>query len=162
MPIKKAQEAKGDDDHVHDASKFSFIKTSKLENVHSGAYFYGQKLNFLRRSAKDNELTACIYKTNSSVYQTAEYVDMMCSGLIIYSGYKVVRNSYIMAMTAGIMSSYAPFTLLWGALGFIQYQYLAGAYIQQVYLVDEIELMENMSQIRIRTIFFNMKANLFA
>ena len=39
--IKKAQEAKGDDDHVHDASKFSFIKTSKLENVHSGAYFYG-------------------------------------------------------------------------------------------------------------------------
>ena len=31
-----------------------------------------------------------------------------------------------------------------------------------MYLVDEIELLDNMNQLRIRTVFFNMKANLFA
>ena len=103
-----------------------------------------------------------IYKTNSDVYQTAEYVDMMCSGLILYSGYKFATNSYIMATQVGFMSSYAPFTLFWGLLGFVQYNYLASAYLQQVYLVDQIELLENMQQVRIRTVFFNMKKNLFA
>lgn len=60
------------------------------------------------------------------------------------------------------MSSYAPFTVFWALAGFVQYHYLAGAYLQQVYLVDEIELLDNMTQIRIRTVFFNMKKNLFA
>ena len=78
----------------------------------------------------------CIYKTNSNVYQTAEYVDMMCSGLIVYSGYKVLRNTYIMATAAGFMSSYAPFTAFWGIAAFVQFHYLQGAYLQQVYLVD--------------------------
>lgn len=77
-----------------------------------------------------------IYKTNSAVYQTAEYVDMICSGLIVYSGYKVARNTYLMATMAGFASSYAPFTLGWALLGFVQYHYLAGAYLQQVYLID--------------------------
>ena len=60
-----------------------------------------------------------IYKTNSAVYQTAEYVDMLCSSLILFSGYKVVRNGYIMATQAGTMMSYAPFTFIWAFLGFI-------------------------------------------
>lgn len=87
---------------------------------------------------------------------------MMSSLLILFSGYKVVSNSYIMATSAGIMSSYAPFTAFWALAGFIQYNYLASAYIQQVYLIDEIELLENLTQVRIRTVFFNMRANLFA
>ena len=74
-------------------------------------------------------MSACIYKTNTSVYQTAEYVDMMCSGLIAYSAYKVLRNSYVMATSAGLMTSYTPFTLFWALCGFVQYNYLAGAYI---------------------------------
>ena len=87
---------------------------------------------------------------------------MMCSGLIIFSAYKFLKNTYVMATSAGFMSSWAPFTLFWAITGFVQYNYLASAYIQQVYLVDEIELLENMTQVRIRTVFFNMKANLFA
>jgi len=85
-----------------------------------------------------------IYKTNSAVYQTAEAVDMLCSSLIVFAGYKVVRNTYIMATQAGVMASYAPFTAFWAFMGFVQYHYLAGAYLQQVYLVDEIELLDNM------------------
>ena len=45
--IKKAQDERPpEEQHVHDPSKFSFIKTSKLENIHSGAFFYGKKLEF--------------------------------------------------------------------------------------------------------------------
>ncbi len=63
------------------------------------------------------------------MYQTAEYVDMFCSGLILYSGYKVVRNSYVMATQAGMLASYGPFTALWALMGYVQYHYLAGAYL---------------------------------
>ena len=87
---------------------------------------------------------------------------MLCSSLIVFAGYKVAKNSYIMATTTGVLASYAPFTAFWAFMGFVQYHYLAGAYLQQVYLVDEIELLDNMQQLRIRTVFFNMKANLFA
>lgn len=35
-----ADKASEDPDHVHDPEKFSFIKTTKLKNIHSGAYSY--------------------------------------------------------------------------------------------------------------------------
>ena len=77
-----ANQAKGgDDNHTHDPSEFSFIKTTKLQNVHSGAYFYsGNRLRFEQKPS-DKQGGAVIYKTNTQVYQTAEYVDMMCSWL---------------------------------------------------------------------------------
>ena len=87
---------------------------------------------------------------------------MLTSGLMVFSMYKVVKNSYIMATQAGTVMAYAPFTFLWLGASFVQYYFLSVAYLQQVYLVDEIELLENMKQIRIRTVFFNMKSNLFA
>ena len=49
-----------------------------------------------------------------------------------------------MATGAGTLTSYGPFTAFWAIAGFVQYNYLAGAYIQQVYLVDEIELLESL------------------
>ena len=165
--IKQQQanaEASGEEQHVHDPSKFSFIKTAKLENVHGGAYFYdGNKLKFTKSEDNENQAAGmCIYKTNSAVYQTAEYVDMLCSSLIMFCGYKVVKNSYLMATQTGLMMSYAPFTFTWALIGFIQYHYLAGAYLQQVYLIDQIDLLEDLQRVRIRTVFFNMKKNLFA
>lgn len=87
---------------------------------------------------------------------------MICSGMMAFCGYKMCRNGYIMATQAGTLAAYAPYTFLWGLASFIQFFYLSSAYIQQVYLVDEIELLDNLKQLRIRTIFFNMKANLFA
>ena len=46
--IKKAQDEKPPEErHVHDPSEYSFIKTSRLQNIHSGAYFYGNKIQFL-------------------------------------------------------------------------------------------------------------------
>ena len=55
---------------------------------------------------------------------------MMCSGLMVFCGYKFFRNSYIMATQAGTLVSYAPFTFLWGLAGFTQFFYLSSAYIQ--------------------------------
>uniref|UniRef100_A0A7S3HVX7 Uncharacterized protein n=1 Tax=Favella ehrenbergii TaxID=182087 RepID=A0A7S3HVX7_9SPIT len=163
--IKKRQqeeEAAGES-YIHDPNKFSFVRTSRLKDVHSGTYCYsGNRLSFEKRTPQDSVSAHVIYKTNSAVYQTAEIVDMMCSGLVVYCGYKVCRNSYLMATQAGLLMSYAPFTALWAFAGFMQYHYLQGAYLQQVYLVDEIELLDNLKQLRIRTVFFNMRANLFA
>lgn len=51
--IKKAQDERSEEErHVHDPSNFTFIKTTRLKNIHSGVYFYSKKINFLRRSAK--------------------------------------------------------------------------------------------------------------
>ena len=87
---------------------------------------------------------------------------MLMSGVMVYSAYKVVRNSYIMATQAGTAMAYAPFTFLWFGASLFQYHFLSVAYLQQVYLIDEIKLLENMKQVRIRTVFFNMRSNLFA
>ena len=108
-----------EEQHVHDPSQFSFIPSTKLKDIHSGAYSYnGKKLQFRRQRSTDKESGVTIYKTNTDVYQTAEYVDMFCSGLIVFSTYKVARNSYIMATQAGTMMSYAPFTFLWFGAAF--------------------------------------------
>lgn len=39
---------------------------------------------------------------------------------------------------------------------------MSTSYLQQVYLVDQIELLESKDKLRIRTVYFNMKSNLFA
>ena len=113
--------------------------------MHSGVYGYtGKRLTFEKRTAQDTIASSCIYKTNSAVYQTAEIVDMFCSGVFAFCCYKVCRNSYIMATQTALMWSYLPYTAVWAFAGFIQYHQMSGAYLQQVYLVDEIELLDNL------------------
>lgn len=117
-----ANKEKGaDDSHTHDPTQFSFIKTTKLQNVHSGAYFYsGNRLRFeAKPTDTEKKAGVVIYKTNSQVYQTAEYVDMMCSWLICFAGYKFFRNCYLMATGAGTLASYGPFTAFWAVAGFV-------------------------------------------
>ena len=88
--------------------------------MHSGAYSYnGNRLHFTQKSPSDKEKSLTIYKTNSAVYQTAEVVDMFCSGLILFSGYKVLRNGFVMATQAGVLASYGPFTALWALMGYV-------------------------------------------
>ena len=43
----------------------------------------------------------------------------------------------------------------WSIIGFIQLKYLMAAYLSQVFLIDEIELLKNLKQIRIRTMVYN-------
>jgi hypothetical protein len=58
---------------------------------------------------------------------------------------------------------YSPIAMgFWFALGSLQAKYLAGAYLTQVHLIDEIHLMKDMDKVRIRTIFHSMKTNIFA
>lgn len=65
---------------------------------------------------------AVIYKTNSEVYQTANYVDLMFSGAIVFSGYKIVRNIHAMATIADVSLFYKGFsTAFYGLGGFLMY-----------------------------------------
>ena len=51
---QKANEKASGEDFVHDPSQFSFIKTTKLQNVHSGAYCYnGNRLQFTKKRPSD-------------------------------------------------------------------------------------------------------------
>ena len=48
----------------------------------------------------------------------------------------------------------------WSAIGLVQLKYLMAAYLSQVFLIDEIELLDNLKQVRIRTMVHNT-INLF-
>ena len=73
------------------------------------------------------DLTYCrVYKTNTAVYQTAEYVDMMCSGLVVLSTYKVARQLHILATLGQADPAFSMLSLgLWSIVGSFQMRYLA-------------------------------------
>jgi hypothetical protein len=78
-----------------------------------------------------------IYKTNREVYQTAEYVDSLCSVTAVYCGYKGIKN--LLLLTSSL--SWTPvFAAGWLMLAYIQTKYLMAAYLNNVYLIDEMHI----------------------
>ena len=103
-----------------------------------------------------------IYKTNRQVYQIADIVDSIFSGFSLFCIFKGSQNLYHIAMgTAASPLFSGLFATGWSLLGFVQFRYLFGAYLQQVFLIDEVQLLKNLQQIRIRTMVYNT-INLFA
>jgi hypothetical protein len=71
---------------AHNPNDYSFIRKhnpSKKEISPSGQYFYSKRLDF-----SPGQDYLMIYKTNSEIYQTANYVDVCSSSLAILSSYK--------------------------------------------------------------------------
>jgi hypothetical protein len=91
LKLIKAQQEREEqtgDHHVHNPKDFQFVNRSKINEVYSGVYFYNKRSNL-----QENGL---IYKTNREVYQTAEYVDSICSVTAVYCGYKGIRNLLVL------------------------------------------------------------------
>ena len=100
-----------------------------------------------------------IYKQNREVYQTADMVDTMVTGTMVYSLYKVSRNLYALAMA----KPWSPlWTGFWSLMAFTQGKFLMSAYLNGVFLVDEMYICgENLDQLKVRTILDNSRYNLF-
>ena len=134
-------EAKGEA-FTHDPSKFSFTRKGAAQNIeiHSNAYHYSKTLEFDPKNKG-----SLIYKTNRAVYKNADYVDTMVSTFSMACVFKASQNIYWLA--AGTATS-LPWSCVaiggWSALGFLQVKYLMAAYLSQVFLIDEIEILEDL------------------
>lgn len=97
------------DHHVHDVKQFGFAaQSTKLKEVHGGVYYYNQRRNF-----HENGI---IYKTNREVYETAENVDTLISGIAGYCMYKVGKNMYCLSMG---LPWYPAWTAGWALLSYV-------------------------------------------
>ena len=77
------------------------------KEVHGGIYFYNHRQNL-----QENGI---IYKTDREVYETAEYLDTMSSGLAMFATYKVCRNLYSFAVS----QPWSPYwTLGWAVIAY--------------------------------------------
>ena len=86
-----------------------------------------------------------IYKTNRQVYQTADIVDSMFSGFALFCICKGAQNLYHIAAGTAASALYSGLWATgWSVIGFVQFRYLFGAYLQQVFLIDEIQLLKNL------------------
>ena len=113
-----------------------------------GKYFYSKKLEFGDRDY------ISVYQTKTGMYKTANYVDGLSSGIAIMSAAKLGIKAFTL-MTTGAACFTPMFGVssgFWALLCATQYQYLKHAYLQQVYLIDRIELKNDLENIRIKTI----------
>ena len=86
----------------------------------------------------------------------ADTVDTMVSGFTVISFFKASQNAYFLAMGTAVSPLWTGmWATSWSIIGFIQLKYLMAAYLSQVFLIDEIELLKNLKQIRIRTMVYN-------
>ena len=94
------------------------------------------------------------------MYQTADTLDTMTVGLASYSVYKVSNNLYALAMA----KPWSPaWTCFWSFLAFAQSKFLMAAYLNGVFLIDEVYICgEDLDQLKVRTILGSSKWNLFA
>lgn len=144
------------DAHVHNPDDFSFIKTSKLKGISNGAYAYPGRLDFSQGAVK-------IYKTNREVYKGGEYVDAIVSCTLGYSGYKVAHYVYLLGRHGLQASMMTPvWAGMWSFALFYQFKYLMATYLTTVFMIDEIELLDDMKHIRVSTVLNNTTMNVFA
>ena len=124
--------------------------------MHSNAYHYGKKLEF-----DPKHKGALVYKTNRAVYQTADYVDTIVSTFSMTCLFKASQNIYWVAAGTAASPVWSSLWIVgWSTFGFLQIKYLMAAYLSQVFLIDEIEILEDLKQVRIRTMVHN-SINLF-
>lgn len=75
--------------------------------------------------------------TNREVYSQAENVDTVISGVVVYTTYKVFKNLY----AASLGQPWYPFyTAGYALLSYIQTKYLMAAYLNNVFLIDEMSI----------------------
>ena len=79
---------------------------------------------------------------NTEIYETGNIVDGLVSGALIFSTYKIARQIYYLAMSTGTFSITA--SAFWAVMIFTQVGYLNSTYLRQVYLIQEMELLENL------------------
>ena len=106
-----------------------------------------------------------VYKTNREVYKTAESVDLLFSTATTVSFYKAFSNIYALGSSIANYTTF-PFspllwTTFWSMTSWIGVKYLMTTYLSQVFMIDEIHLLENQKQVRVKT-SINSWSNLFA
>lgn len=155
--IKAQQELDSADGHVHNPTDFSFVKNAKLTGINSGTYVYNGRLDFSKSEAVP------IYQTNRAIYQSAEYVDSIVTFTAAYSGFKLTKYYYILGVFGWSDPSFSIWwTVFWQLAFFQQVRYLMTAYLTQVFMIDEIQLLRDMEHIRISTVLANTRYNLFS
>ena len=109
---------------AHDPSKFSFTKKAKEAPqfvTDDGKYFYSKALNFHGGDYVN------IYATNTEIYKSANYLDLLSSSLALIGLEKVVWNAYSLTIQNGHFSAWS--IGVWAAVLGVQTQYLSQAYL---------------------------------
>jgi hypothetical protein len=88
-----------------------------------------------------------VYKTNREVYATAENVDLLFSTATSVSIFKAGSNLYGLGLSIANYTTF-PFSAIfwssfWGVSSWIGVKYLMTTYLSQVFMIDEIYLLEN-------------------
>lgn len=108
--------------------------------MHSNAYHYGKTLEF-----NPKHKGALVYKTNRAIYQNADYIDTIVSTFSMACLFKASQNIYWLAMgTAANPITSCLWIGGWSVIGVLQVKYLMAAYLSQVFLIDEIEILSDL------------------
>ena len=87
-----------------------------------GKYFYSKQLNFHGRDYVN------IYATNTEIYKSANYLDLLSSALFVLAFEKIGWQAYSLAIANGSFSVWK--CGLWATVFGVQSQYLSQAYLQ--------------------------------
>ena len=88
------------------------------------------------------------------------YLDGISSVFLLVAAEKLSYQAYVLATigTSGINYTSA----LWGIILLIQRSYLQTAYMNQVFLIERIEICEDLEHIRVHTVLSTMSYNIIS